>query len=73
MKLLAHQIYHVYNQGNNKEVIFNDHGDYISFLRRVRERVFPNADILSYCLMPNHYHFLIYTNQKSIEPVQLGF
>jgi|TARA_R100000027_G_C2235254_1_gene90369 REP element-mobilizing transposase RayT len=22
--------------------------------------------------MPNHYHFLIYTNQKSIEPVKLG-
>lgn len=72
MKLLADQIYHVYNQGNNKEVIFKDHEDYICFLRRVRERVLPNSDILSYCLMPNHYHFLIYTNQKSIEPVQLG-
>ena len=22
--------------------------------------------------MPNHYHFLIYTNQKSIESIQLG-
>ncbi len=72
MKLLTDQIYHVYNQGNNKEFIFKDHEDYISFLRRVRERVFPNTEILSYCLMPNHYHFLIYTNQKSIEPVKLG-
>lgn len=72
MKLLTDQIYHVYNQGNNKEIIFKDHEDYISFLRRVRERVFPNTEILSYCLMPNHYHFLIYTNQKSIEPVKLG-
>jgi REP element-mobilizing transposase RayT len=72
MKLVAENIYHVYNQGNNKETIFRDHQDYISFLKRVRKRVFPIAEILNYCLMPYHYHFLIYTNQKSIESIQLG-
>ncbi|HEY9885898.1 MAG TPA: hypothetical protein V6C96_01425, partial [Vampirovibrionales bacterium] len=73
MRLVEENIYHVYNQGNNKEAIFRDNEDYISFLKRVRKRVFPNAEILSYCLMPNHYHFLVYANQKSIESIQLGF
>lgn len=72
MKLLADQIYHIYNQGNNQETIFKDDKDYISFLRRFRDRVLPHSEILCFCLMPNHYHFLIYTNQSSIEAIQLG-
>lgn len=72
MKLLADQIYHVYNQGNNKEAIFKDHQDYLSFLKRFRERVFPCAEVLCYCLMPIHYHFLIYSSQSSTEAIRLG-
>lgn len=72
MKLEAEQFYHIYNQGNNKEVIFREDYDYVSFLKKVRDKVLPIGDILCYCLMPNHYHFLIYTNKKSIEVVQLG-
>lgn len=35
----------------------------------------PYADILSYCLMPNHFHFLIYPNEKAImqSSVTTGF
>ncbi len=41
--------------------------NYIYFLRKVRKHVFPYCDILNYCLMPTHFHFLIHANKKSIE------
>ena len=32
----------------------------------------PNCDILSYALMPNHFHFLIHANQLTETPVKKG-
>ena len=72
MQVLAERLYHVYNQGNNQEIIFHTKDDYVQFLRHVREKVLPHCEIVAYCLMPNHFHFLINTTQKSIEPVKLG-
>jgi len=36
------------------------------FLRKVKKYIYPYCDILSYCLMPNHFHFLIYANPKTV-------
>ena len=52
-------IYHVYNQGNNKQPIFYERENYLYFLRKMRKYLRPNADILCYCLMPNHFHWLM--------------
>ena len=60
-------IYHIYNRGNNKQKIFFTHKNYLYFLRKVRKHILPVADILGYCLMPNHFHFLIYANEKTIQ------
>ena len=53
-------LYHVYNRGNNKQPIFFKRDHYLYFLEKVNKYLFPNADILSWCLMPNHFHFLIH-------------
>ena len=53
------QIYHIYNQGNNKELIFFQEKNYLFFLRKMRQYLSPYIDFLSYCLMPNHFHFLV--------------
>lgn len=79
-------IYHIYNRGIDKRVIFKDSKDYAYFLyllkiylldpvllrediertgqslhkKRSRERShFGKIELLSYCLMPNHFHLLI--------------
>ncbi len=52
-------IYHVYNQGNNRETIFLERENYLFFLRKMRKHLLPHADILCYCLMPNHFHWLL--------------
>jgi len=61
MEYLPTQIYHVYNQGNNRQKIFFKDENYLFFLRKIRTYWLPFADILCYCLMPNHFHFLAYT------------
>jgi putative transposase len=72
MKLENHTLYHVFNQGNNREILFKKREDYLDFLKKVKFFVKPNCDFLSYCLMPNHFHFLILTNDKSVSPITVG-
>ncbi|OGE73997.1 MAG: hypothetical protein A3I07_03810 [Candidatus Doudnabacteria bacterium RIFCSPLOWO2_02_FULL_42_9] len=74
----AGNYYHIFNRGVNKQLIFFDDQDYTQFLKRLRiilgklvlppskSRIQPFAPgtftILAYCLMPNHFHFLIKQN-----------
>ena len=61
------QVYHVYNRGNNKQLIFFNEENYLFFLKKIRKLVLPNCELLAYCLMPNHFHLLIYATEKTVE------
>jgi REP element-mobilizing transposase RayT len=65
-------LYHVYNQGNNKQLIFSCDEDYLIFLRLVRKTISPHAEIIAYCLMPNHFHLLIYSDERVDKIVKQG-
>lgn len=72
--------YHVYNRGVEGRDIFIDDNDYkvfLSFIKRylvestqneVRPRweqeIHKQVELKCYCLMPNHFHFLIKQNSK---------
>tara|TARA_R110001583_G_scaffold74255_2_gene205772 strand:- start:6352 stop:6645 length:294 start_codon:yes stop_codon:yes gene_type:complete len=51
--------YHLYNRGNNKEHIFYNDDNYTYFLTLVKKYLLPICDIYSFCLLPNHFHFII--------------
>ena len=51
--------YHIYNRGINSEKIFDSKENYLFFLRKFITYVNPVCDVYAYCLMPNHFHFLI--------------
>jgi putative transposase len=56
-------LYHVCNQGNNKQIIFFNRENYLFFLKKVNHYIKPYADILAWCLMPNHFHLMVLVNE----------
>lgn len=78
---VSDNFYHIYNRGVNKERIFNDEQDYRIFLNLLKRyldevqtsdekgRVYKNLhdglELVAYCLMPNHFHMLMYLHDTS--------
>jgi putative transposase len=53
-------VYHILNRGNFKKVVFHTAYDYRSFLKLMEDGKKNYAiDIFAYCLMPNHFHFVV--------------
>lgn len=63
MHFELNHIYHVYNRGNNKAPIFFSPENYSYLLGKIRKEWSIFCDIYSYCLMPNHFHFIIEPNE----------
>lgn len=72
------EFFHIYNRGNNKQDIFIDDSDYKFFILRLKQNLYPDRfdelkiqslplgsfSLISYCLMPNHFHLLIRQNSE---------
>lgn len=72
--------YHVFNRGVEKRNIFLDESDYVYFISLFNRylgssekfdtshRLIPNysksLELVAYCLMPNHFHLLVYQKDK---------
>jgi putative transposase len=59
------KIYHVYNRGNNRQPIFFERDNYIFFLEKIG-RLKSYSEVLSWCLMPNHFHLMLYVNNDEL-------
>jgi putative transposase len=61
IKFKAGNYYHLYNRGVNRQPIFFQDKNWGFFVKRLRKYCQPDlVDIIAYCLMPNHYHLLVY-------------
>ena len=65
MHFTPNNVYHIYNRGNNKQLIFFNERNYSFFLKKVCANISPYCEILCWCLMPNHFHFMIYATENS--------
>ena len=63
MHIEENHIYHIYNRSN--EIVFYNRENYLFFLRKINLLINPFCEILAWCLMPNHFHFMIYTDKRS--------
>jgi REP element-mobilizing transposase RayT len=51
--------YHIFNRGTNGENIFREERNYHFFLQRYAKYIEPVAYTYAYCLLKNHFHFLV--------------
>jgi putative transposase len=66
MQFQEGHLYHIYNQGNNKRKIFFSERNYRFFMQKIKTHLLPYADVLAWCLMPNHFHLMAYVNTVTI-------
>lgn len=66
--------YHLYNRGNNRQDIFLERENYIYFLQQFRHYLLSETlYVLAYCLMPNHYHFLVELRSQELSKQMHAF
>ena len=60
-------VYHVTSRGDRREPIFADDSDRVALLEVVAQAMARfDAQVLAYCLMGNHYHFVLHTRQPNL-------
>ena len=52
-------LYHVYNRGNGKEMLFYQQKNYYYFLKQYEKYLYNLIDTFAYCLLKNHFHLLV--------------
>ncbi len=58
-KLKKGHVFHIYNRGVNGTNIFKDDDNMSYFLTLVKKHLSDSIAILSYCLLNNHFHFIV--------------
>ena len=57
--LLHDQYYHIYNRGIDGTHLFRERRNYPYFRQRYGHHIQPIAETFAYCLLSNHFHFLV--------------
>ncbi len=63
--LQPNSLYHVFNRGNNREPVLKSPKDKQFFLSLLfRYKRINNIQLLSYCIMDNHFHLIVKTGRN---------
>lgn len=65
MYFKADAVYHVYNRSN--EIVFFNRENYLFFLKKIKDKIYPLAEILAWVLMPNHFHILLVAREEGCQ------
>jgi len=64
----ADQLFHVYNHANGGELLFQKEYNYRYFMLLFQKHMEPVVNLAAFCLMPNHFHFLVKT--RTLEEIK---
>lgn len=59
MPLYYGQFYHIYNRAVGNDLLFYEEDNYRYFLQKYFKYLSNKINTYAYCLLPNHFHFLI--------------
>ena len=62
--ILGGRYYHVFNRGNNHQRVFFSEENYRYFMQLADKYLADYISLLAYCLIENHFHFLIKINDE---------
>ena len=66
--LIPGYTYHIFSRATGNEKLFKEEKNYSFFLTKFIQHIMPVADVYAFCLLPNHFHFLI--KIKSAEDIK---
>jgi hypothetical protein len=69
MKGMRPKIFHIYNRSNGRHPLFLEEENYTFFILKMSRQLANVAHLLAYCLMPNHFHFLLIPK----DPIREGY
>ncbi|MBS8122025.1 transposase [Candidatus Vampirococcus lugosii] len=67
-KLYPYIYYHIFNRGFEQQRIFYEHSDYDRFYKiilKYSKGDFSKIDLVSYCFLPNHFHFILISKSET--------
>ncbi|SFO70392.1 REP element-mobilizing transposase RayT [Algoriphagus ornithinivorans] len=69
---LAGDFFHIYSRTNGEELLFRNEENYNYFLKKYQDHCSGYFSTLSYCLLPNHFHFMIQVKEDTKPEAALG-
>lgn len=72
MDFEKNNFYHIFNRGNNSQKVFFIRENYLFFLKKMKRQIQPFASIVSWCLMPTHFHLLVFVNHEKVQIEDIG-
>ena len=63
--------YHIYNRANGSDRLFISEDNYYYFLKKIQKYILPYCDIISYCLIPNHFHLFVKIKEIETEGINI--
>lgn len=74
LPLTPNGFFHIYTHANGRENLFVEEKNYRFFLDKYKQHINPIANTISYCLLPNHLHFLLMIRDENqllqLQPVK---
>ena len=68
--ILGGRYYHIFNRGANRQLIFYSADNYNYFLKLLNELLADYMHFFAYCLLPNHFHFVVKSKDEIYQPAK---
>lgn len=70
--LIPDEFYHIFSRTVGHEILFRTEENYSYFLKKYHQHCSHSFQTFAYCLLPNHFHFLVKVNESTSSKAALA-